>query len=251
MSETLRLSKNDHVNNGNPEPYFPSKRWSHAIEIADQLRQNTKTKKNEQLRQYALDIPLAGSPDMMVLGSPESLTDSMSLFHNELLSTSTGNFSLDNLTKRFLELKQTFNRMLELDKDNVQRVVVATSITKAALLMVLRSTESIVEIVTKGTRHFPTLNSLISYIRSRHTELPINGGLLVDWYKASHVLDLLLNDPDWLVQPSKAFWAMQVCTDTLAWARVVFNESYRKAPAGRPIFDRDDSMILLGYNGQE
>ncbi|CAF0856513.1 unnamed protein product [Rotaria sordida] len=62
--------------------------------------------------------------------------------------------------------------------------------------LVLRVMESIVEITTKGTRKFPSLNSIISYILSSHTELPIHDQILVDWYNAAYVLDLLFNYSD-------------------------------------------------------
>ncbi|CAF3418949.1 unnamed protein product, partial [Rotaria sp. Silwood2] len=96
----------------------------------------------------------------------------------------------------FLDLKRTFNQMLELKKDDVQQIQLGTALIKTALLMVLRATEWIVEITTKGTRKFPSLNSIISYIRSYHTELSIHDQILVDWYNAAHVLDLLFNYPD-------------------------------------------------------
>jgi len=141
--------------------------------------------------------------------------------------------------------------MLELNKNDIKQVTLATSITKTALLMILRSIESIVEVSTKNTRKFPTLNSLISHIRSRQTELPINSRLLVDWYNAAHVLDLLVNDPDWLVQPRKAYWAMQVCNETLTWARGVFNENYRTKSTKRAIYDREDSIIVVVVTDEE
>ncbi|CAF0838507.1 unnamed protein product [Rotaria sordida] len=65
--------------------------------------------------------------------------------------------------------------------------------------------ESIVEITTKGTRKFPSLNSIISYILSSHTELSIHDQILVDWYNAAHVLDLFFNYSDWLVHSCKAY----------------------------------------------
>jgi hypothetical protein len=223
---------------------FARSRWFHVLALADQLRQNTELKKDEQLRKYAFDIPAVDNREPVVVTSVEAQAHRVESFQNQLLFAKTGNFNLDKLGEKFIDLKRTFNRMLEMNKDDIQQVTLATSITKTALLMVLRSTESIVEVVTRGTRRFPTLTSIISFIRSRSTELPIHGGLLVDWYNVAQVLDLLINDPDWLVQPRKAHWAMTVCNDTLAWARAVFNENYRTKPAGRPIFDRDDSIII-------
>ncbi|CAF4323521.1 unnamed protein product, partial [Rotaria sordida] len=104
---------------------------------------------------------------------------------------------------------------------------------------------------TKHTRKFPTLNSLISYIRSRQNELPIQGKLLVEWYKVAQVLDLLTNDPDWLVQPQKAYWAINICNETLIWARGVFNKNYRTKSSQRPIFDREDSITTLQSEDKE
>ena len=75
--------------------------------------------------------------------------------------------------------------------------------------------------------------------------------MLVDWYTAAHMLDLLVNDSDWLVQPRKAHWAMQVCNETLAWTRGVFNENYRRKSIKRPIFDREDSVIVPGSQDKE
>ena len=175
----------------------------------------------------------------------------MKSFETALLFAKTGNFNLDTLSEKFLDLKRTFNHMLGLNKNDVQQVTLATSITKAALLLILRAIESIVEISTKNTRKFPTFNSLISHIRSRQTELPIHGRLLVDWYSATQMLDLLVNDPDWLVQPRKAHWAMQVCNETLTWTRGVFNENYRTKSSKRPIFDREDSVIVPDIKDKE
>ncbi|CAF2329551.1 unnamed protein product [Rotaria sp. Silwood2] len=257
MSEKPTTSNNISSNNGTSYEndrhtgQFSHRRWSHALALADQLRHNTLARKNEQLRQFAFDLPSADVQESSITASVEAQTDHVNSFQNELLGAKTGNFNLDSLTEYFLNLKHTFNQMLELDKDDIQQITLATSITKTALLIVLRSTESIVDMVTKGTRCFPTLNSLISYIRSRHKELPIHGSLLVEWYQASNVLDLLLDSPDWLVQPRKAYWAMQVCNETLAWARVVFSENYCKTSIGRPIFDRDDSVFLDEPIGQE
>ncbi|CAF0781264.1 unnamed protein product [Rotaria sp. Silwood1] len=260
MSENKSASNNINGNNGNNGNFyengrqtgpFSHRRWSHALALADQLRHNTQAKKNEQLRQYAFDIPSADAHEPSTVASIEAQTDHINSFQNELLVANIGNFSLDSLTEYFLNLKHTFNQMLELDKNDMQQITLATSITKTALLIVLRTAEYIADIVTKGTRSFPTLNSLISYIRSCHNELPIHGRLLVDWYEASQVLDLLLADADWLVQPRKAYWAMQVCNETLAWARVVFNENYFKTSMGRPIFDRDDSVFFNDALDQE
>lgn len=219
---------------------FARSRWAHVLALADQLRQNTEIHKNEHLRQYAFDIPPTNDKKKSVVAH----ADHVKSFENALLFAKTGNFNLDNLSDKFLDLKRTFNHMLELNKNDVQQVKLATSITKTALLMVLRAIELIVEVSTKNTRKFPTLNSLISHIRSRQTELPIHGRLLVDWYNAADVLDLLVNDPDWLVQPRKAHWAMQVCNETLAWTRGVFNENYRTKTSKRPIFDREDSVFV-------
>jgi hypothetical protein len=247
MSETSTSSNNNintnHSSADKQTNHFARSRWSHVLALADQLRHNTELKKDEQLRQYAFDIPAVDNRETSVITSVEAQADHVESRQNVLFAK-TGNFNLDNLSKDFLDLKRTFNRMLELKKDDLQQVTLATSITKTALLMILRSTESLVQIITKGTRKFPTLNSIIAYIRSRHTELPIHGRLLVDWYKAAQTLDLLLDDPDWLVQPRKAYWAMQVCNETLAWSRAVFNENCRTRSTSRAIFDRDDSLII-------
>lgn len=215
---------------------FVRSRWTHVLALADQLRQNTELQKNEQIRKYAFDVPLTTNHAVASVDHVKSV-------ENALLFAKTGNFNLDNLSEKFLDLKRTFNHMLELDKNNIQQVTLATSITKTALLMILRAIESIVEVSTGNTRKFPTLTSLISHIRSRQTELPIHGRLLVDWYNVADILVLLINDPDWLVQPRKAHWAMQVCDETLIWARGVFNENYRRKSFKRAIYDREDSIL--------
>lgn len=239
MSESSSISNEDSTSNNHQSDHFVRSRWSHVLALAEQLRHNTEVQKNEQLRQYAFDIP--SSTDRHTSSAHAAHVKS---FENALLFAKTGNFNLDNLSEKFLDLKRTFNHMLGLNKNDISQVTLATSITKTALLMILRSIESIVEVMTKGTRKFPTLNSLISHIRSRQKELPIHGRLLVDWYNAAQVLDLLINDPDWLVQPRKAYWAMQVCNETLTWARGVFNENYRTHSSRRSIYDREDSIVL-------
>ena len=226
---------------------FARSRWSHVLALADQLRHNTEVKKNEQLRQYAFEIPSATPRQPNVAAD----TDTVKTFENALLFAKTGNFNLDNLSEKFVELKHTFNRMLDLNKNALEQVTLATSITKTALLMILRAVESIIDVQTKGTRKFPTLYSLISYIRSRDNDLSISGRLLVDWYQAADTLYLLLDDPDWLVQPKKAHWAMQLCNETLAWTRGVFNENYRTTSARRAIFDREDSISISDSKSKE
>lgn len=252
MSETTKKPSPDRE----PSPSLPHtgqfvrSRWSHVIALADQLRHNTAVQKNEQLRKYAFNIP-SNEQRPPTGNSVVSHTDHVKSFENALLFAKTGNFNLDNLSDRFVELKQTFNHMLELNKNNVQQVILATSITKTALLVILRSVESIIEVMTKGHRKYPTLHSLISYIRSQENELPIQGRLLVEWYNAADVLDLLVNDPDWLVQPRKAHWAMQICNETLMWTRGIFNENYRSTSVKRPIFDREDSVWENDLQGKE
>jgi hypothetical protein len=243
MSESLLKTNKDHSSTAQ----FVHSRWSNVLALADQLRHNTEIQKNEQLRKYAFDIPLTNDREKSLVVQ----ADNVKSFENALLFAKTGNFNLDNLSDKFLELKRTFNHMLELNKNDIRQVTFATSITKTALLMILRSIECIVEVSTKNTRKFPTLNSLISYIRSRQTELPIHGRLLVDWYNAADILDLLVNDPDWLVQPRKAHWAMQVCNETLTWARGFFNENYRTKTSKRPIFDREDSVTVSDLKDKE
>jgi hypothetical protein len=245
MSEALTSPNNgnSHSSTDKNTNYFARRRWSQVLAVADQLRHNTELKKDEQLRQYAFNVPVADNREPIVIKSVEAQADHINSFQNELLFAKTGNFNLDKIGANFLDLKRTFNRMLEIKKDEVQQITLATSITKTALLLILRSAESIVDVSTKGTRRFPNLNSVIAYIRSHDKELPIRGGLLINWYKAANALELLINDPDWLVQPRKAHWAMQVCNETLAWAHAVFNENYRRKSIGRPIFDRDDSII--------
>jgi hypothetical protein len=247
MSEPLKSSPcSGNDNRSSTDTYaghFARSRWAHALALADQLRHNTELEKDEQLRQFAFDIPSTDNRPTVVIKSVEAQADYVKSFENELLFAKTGNFNLDKLSEKFTDLKRTFNRMLELKKDDIQQVTLATAIAKTALLMILRSTESIVEVITKGTRRFPTLSSLIAYVRSRDADLPIDGRLLVDWYKAAQALDLLVNDPDWLVQPRKAYWSMQVCNATLTWAHAIFNETYRTKPFRRAIFDRNDSII--------
>jgi len=242
MTESSSTSTKDEFVTSNPSGQFARNRWAHVLALADQLRHNTEVQKDEQLRQYAFDIPSNDNQQKSILQDPDHIKS----FENALLFAKTGNFNLDTLGEKFIGLKHTFNHMLELNKHDIQQVTLATSITKTALLLILRSIESIVDVTTKGTRKFPTLNSLISYIRSRQTELPIHGRLLVDWYNAADMLNLLVNDPDWLVQPRKAHWAMQVCNETLAWTRGVFNENYRRKSLKRPIYDREDSVIVPG-----
>jgi len=247
MSESSLVSNKDNSPPYNQSGQFARSRWFHVIALADQLRDNTEIQKNEHLRQYAFNLPLTNDRQKSV----SAHADHVKSFENALLFAKTGNFNLDNLSEKFLDLKRTFNHMLEINKNDIQQVTLATSITKTALLMILRSIESIVEVSTKGTRKFPTLNSLISHIRSRQTELPIHGRLLVDWYNAAQILDLLVNDPDWLVQPRKAHWALQVCNETLTWARGVFNENYRTKSSKRPIYDRDDSVFVPDSKDKE
>ncbi|CAF1169035.1 unnamed protein product [Rotaria sp. Silwood1] len=238
MDKSSLKTIDENGSNNHKGDHFVRSRWCHAIELAEQLRHKTEIQKNEQLRQYAFDIP--SSDDQH-----KSLThaDDIKSFENALLSAKTGNFNLDNLTEKFVDLKRTFNHMIELNKNDIIQITLSTTITKTALLIILRSIESIVEVMTKGTRKFPTLNSLISYIRSRQKELPIHGRLLVDWYNVAQILDLLINDPDWLVQPRKAHWAMKVCNETLTWARGVFNENYRNKSSKQAILDREDSVF--------
>ncbi|CAF0922956.1 unnamed protein product [Rotaria sordida] len=118
-----------------------------------------------------------------------------------------GTLSLREIRNEFDDLyipNEQFNDVIQLDlieclnskKDDVQQIQLRIAITKTALFIVLRVMESIVEITTKGTRKFPSLNSIISYILSSHTELPIHDQILVDWYNAAHVLDLLFNYSD-------------------------------------------------------
>jgi hypothetical protein len=236
MSESSSTLNKD---NSSPQSQFARSRWFQVLALADQLRHNTEIQKNEHLRKYAFDIPATNDRQKSVAAH----ADNVKSFENALLFAKTGNFNLDNLSEKFIDLKRTFNHMLTLDKNDIRQVTLATSITRTALLMIFRSIESIVEVSTKYTRKFPTFNSLISYIRSCDTELPIHGRLLVDWYNVAHMLDLLVNDPDWLVQPRKAHWTMQVCDETLTWARGVFNENYRTKSSKRAIFDRDDSVF--------
>ncbi|CAM4772271.1 unnamed protein product [Rotaria magnacalcarata] len=241
----------NHSTSDKSASYFARRRWSQALALADQLRRNTQLKKKEQLRQYAFEISSADSQESSVMTSVEAQTDHTNSYQSELLQAKTITFTLDSLTKNYIRLKITFNQMLDINKNELQQIILATSITKTALLIVLRSIESVVETITKGTRNFPKLSSLISYIRSYDKELPIHGSLLIEWYAAAHILDLLVDDPDWLVQPRKAYWAMHVCNETLAWARVVFNEGYRMTPVGRPIFDRDDSSCSCDVKDQD
>ena len=233
MSESsIKLNKDN-----SPITPFARSRWFNVLALAEQLRQNTEVQKNEQLRQYAFDIPLTNDRQKSDIAHVKSV-------ENALLFAKTGNFNLDNLSDKFLDLKRTFNDMLELNKDDIKQVTLATSITKTALLMILRSIECIVEVSTKNTRKFPTLTSLISHVRSCQADLPVHGRLLVDWYNAAYMLDLLVNDHDWLVQPRKAHWTMQVCDETLTWTRGLFNENYRTKSSQRPIFDREDSISV-------
>jgi len=218
---------------------FTRSRWFEVIALADQLRHKAEINKNEHLKQYAFDIPPGNNRK-----DSNTHADHVKSFENALLFAKTGNFNLDNLSEKFVELKHTFNHMIELNKTDIQQITLATSITRTAVLLILRSIESIAEISTKNTRKFPTITSLISHVRSRQTELPIDGRLLLDWYHVAQILDLLVNDPDWLVQPRKAHWAMQVCNETLTWARGIFNENYRSKAIKRPIYDREDSVAI-------
>ena len=104
---------------------FARSRWSHVLALADQLRQNTVIHKNEHLRQYAFDIPSTND------GQKSSLAhaDHVKSFENALLSAKTGNFNLDNLSEKFIDLKRTFNHMLELNKNDIQTFSPSTQIT--------------------------------------------------------------------------------------------------------------------------
>jgi len=44
---------------------------------------------------------------------------------------------------------------------------------------------------------------------------------------------------------------MQVCNETLTWARGVFNENYRTKSSKRAIFDREDSVIVYDVKDKE
>lgn len=247
-NESKPISTDTAVNHGSTEEHssnrFARTRWFQVLAVADQLRRNTALQKNEQLRKYAFDLPPLDAHSKLVPASLEAQTHDVERFQNELLSSKTGNFSLDTLTDKFIDLKETFNRMLLVEDHNVQQINLATTITRTALLMVQRAIELSVDILTKRTRHFPSINSLISFIRSCPDQLPIHGQLLVDWYSSAQVLDLLINDQDWLVQPRKAHWAMHVCNETLAWSRAMFNQTRASKATKRAIFDRDDSFVL-------
>lgn len=219
---------------------FARSRWAQVLVLADQLRHNTEVQKHEHLKKCAFDVTNPTTNLVDHHGTVHS-------FGQALLFAKTGNFNLDNLSEKFFELKQTLDHMVKMKKNSFEQITLATSITKTALLILLRLIESIVEVMAKGTRKFPSLSSLISFIRTRANDLPIDGRLLVDWYTAADVLDLLINDTDWLVQPRKALWAMQVCNETLTWTRGVFNEKYRSKSNRRPIFDREDSIMDAAY----
>ncbi|CAF0903650.1 unnamed protein product [Rotaria sordida] len=242
----MSVDENSSSSNNNKSDHFVRNRWSQVLDLAEQLRHKTEIQKNEQLLQYAFDIPPSNDRQTSL-----NHADNVKSFENALLFAKTGNFNLDNLSEKFLDLKRTFNHMIKLNKNDLTQITLSTSITKTALLMILRSIESIVEVMTNRTRKFPTLNSLISYIRSRQNELPIQGKLLVEWYKVAQFLDLLINDSDWLVQPRKAYWAIKICNETLTWARGVFNENYRTKSSKRPIFDREDSITTLQSKDKE
>ncbi|CAF1451364.1 unnamed protein product [Rotaria sordida] len=242
----MSTDENSSSSDNNKSHHFARNRWYQVLDLAEQLRHKTEIQKNEHLLQYAFDIPSSNDRQTSL-----NHADNVKSFENALLFAKTGNFNLDNLSENFLDLKRTFNHMIKLNKNDLTQITLSTSITKTALLMILRSIESIVEVMTNHTRKFPTLNSLISYIRSRQNELPIQGKLLVEWYKVAQVLDLLTNDPDWLVQPQKAYWAINICNETLIWARGVFNKNYRTKSSQRPIFDREDSITTLQSEDKE
>lgn len=222
--------------------HFARRRWSAAVALAEQLRNNTQLKRNEQLRKCAFQIPLSDGQETNIIASFDTQYERINAFQQQLLFAKRGRFPLDTLTESFVNLKRIFDRMFDISKNELQQIKLATMITKTALLIILRSTESVVSTVTKGTVNFPKLSSIISYVRTRHKEFPIDGRLLVDWYKAAQILDLLIDDPDWLVQPRKTYWAMHTCNETLAWSCVVFSEKYCTTARDRPIFDRDDSV---------
>ena len=260
MNETSRSMSTRAITNDDDNDYFLSSkragdfafyRHSHGLTIADQLRHNTQHKKDERLRQYALDTLSSDNEELTAIESIEAQANRIHSLQRQLLYAKGHACNLNNLTESFLVLKRTLDRMVEMDKDDIQRIIIATLLTETALLIVLRSIESIVRMVIGGARNFPTLNSLISYIRSCHTKFPVHGQLLVEWHKAAQVLDLLIDDPDWLVQPGKAHWAIHLCNETLSWTRIVFNEDYHKASTGRPILDREDSVFSFKSVGKE
>lgn len=244
IDTTIEHEHPDRLTNEKRSDGFIRNRWFHALSLADQLRKKTEANKNDQLKRFAFHIPPLDSKTKLLIKSVKNQSDLVDSFQKELLFTGGEKFELCDLSEKFFDLQRSFNRMLELETSDVEQLKLSTSITRTALLIVLRSIETTVEIFTKGNRLFPSLSSLIGYVRSREVELPIHGQLLLSWYEAAKTLDLLVNDVDWFVSPRKAHWAMEVCHDTLAWCRAVFHQSMGSLAVCKAIFDRDDSLIF-------
>ena len=131
MSELSSISNKDDSPTPNQTGQFARSRWAHVLALADQLRHNTEVQKNEQLQQYAFDIPSKDNRQTSVV----KVADHVKSFENALLFAKTGNFNLDTLSEKFIDLKHTFNHMLELNENDIQQVTLATSITKNSFII--------------------------------------------------------------------------------------------------------------------
>ncbi|CAF3618979.1 unnamed protein product, partial [Rotaria sp. Silwood2] len=127
------MSIDDNSSNNDQSDHFVRNRWCHVLELAEQLRHKTEIQKNEQLRQYAFDIPSSDDQQTSLIHA-----DYVKSFENALLCAKTGNFNLDNLTEKFVDLKRTFNHMIEINKNDITQVQLSTTITRTALLIILR-----------------------------------------------------------------------------------------------------------------
>ncbi|CAF0726791.1 unnamed protein product [Didymodactylos carnosus] len=218
--------------------------WHKVIAAIDEMRRLTECTKNQQRRHYALDTRTTPSSDMSttLLSSQQRSAKKVESVHDELLFAKTGNFNLDQLSDDFSEMKKTFQDISNIKQENIQSVILATNLTKTALLIVFRSIESIAQVVTRGNTRMASFQTAIAILRAKR-EISLPGKLLCEWYRAAQTLDLLLNDPDWLCKRKKAKWAIEVCTETLIWSKGVFNENFKMAHP-RPIFDRNESTDM-------
>lgn len=230
---------------------FVRTRWFHALAQAEQMRRNTEASKVEQLKKYAFKLPQADLKPKLWANSIESQTKHVDSSHQDILNAAVDTFTLDDLAEKFLELKQIFNEILEIRSHDGEQLMLSTAIARTALLIVFRSTELIVHYISKGTRRFPSLNSLISFVRSRQCDLPIHGRLLLEWYAAAQALDILANDADWLVHPRKAHWAIGICHDTLTWARAIAHQNFTSRSLAKAILDRDESPEFMRNDTKE
>ncbi|CAF0755182.1 unnamed protein product [Didymodactylos carnosus] len=251
LTSTSNLRKNNNRNsiNDNSSTHINSNGfsrggWHKAIAAIDEMRRRTEHTKNQHDQQYALDTPPPSSLSEESSPSQQLAKNAqVKVFQDELLFAKTGNLNLDKLSDDFAEMKRTFQEMSANKQETIQSVTLTTNITKTALLIIFRSIESIALIVTKGNRKMTNFQTVIATLRSKQ-DLPLPGKLLCEWYQAANILELLLNDPDWLCKRRKAKWSIEVCTETLIWSKGVLNENFIMDHP-RPIFDRHESLDIV------